>query len=437
MKCKHCGQEIPEGSKFCLHCGHSLEPPIDSNKVEHRNLKNDIECEEQTNQEETNIQETSFKSESGSARNISVQSHGTQPLPKKKAETMTPQRTPEGSNPKPKPTAKPKDKLQPTDKKTSHTFLYSVIGLTLLGVAVWLFFINKKDSQIDNKDIQFYWNGTIGPSPAKIAFDGNQGSYSYLFNVKKGTWLERNISIESWDASTNTLRLTSHDTSGKYIGVFDGTYYATSYAGTFTNYKGVTIAFDFSPMAASAEDMAQKAQFDAFTTPDLVFAGVHGHVKKVTYSLDMLDMSSVALNKAGKLIDYHGSYFDELGGFVESECVNRDERGYITHIYYSTIGGISWKYDKRRKNISELSQYSDGASNTYKFVRDSEGKVVEVNVEHEEYEYNENMDEKVDTKTYKYPVTDYQVDDHGNWIQMRWNDMTQSRTITYYDPSEI
>lgn len=90
---------------------------------------------------------------------------------------------------------------------------------------------------------QVYLNtqGLIGDCSAEIFFDGSSGYYSY-YDYNQDITFNRTISGGTYDGRNLTLKGYSN---GKYIGKFIGRYDGTNFHGTFRNYKGNTVTFNF------------------------------------------------------------------------------------------------------------------------------------------------------------------------------------------------
>ena len=92
-------------------------------------------------------------------------------------------------------------------------------------------------------------NGSVGGS-SSLWMNGSTGGY--WVDYGNGSSNQRKLRVSSFNSSTGSLILTATDDRGKYIGKFVGTVSGSgskgdygSYSGTFTNYKGVKLHFNY------------------------------------------------------------------------------------------------------------------------------------------------------------------------------------------------
>ena len=103
--------------------------------------------------------------------------------------------------------------------------------------------ITVQDPTIVGKD-SFHMTGTLGGDASSwLDMDGKTGRYRF-------TNYERKVRLTSYNESTGALKLEAVDESGSHIGTFSGRVSRSgsgtlSYSGTFTNYKGYEIPFNY------------------------------------------------------------------------------------------------------------------------------------------------------------------------------------------------
>ena len=86
-----------------------------------------------------------------------------------------------------------------------------------------------------------YFTGTIGSNGSLVIDSQGGGSYTYDLN---GRPITRSIRLKTYNKDTGRLLIEGYDTSGAYIGLFDGVVVNEySYSGTFSNYKGGSVEF--------------------------------------------------------------------------------------------------------------------------------------------------------------------------------------------------
>ena len=173
--------------------------------------------------------------------------------------------------------------------------------------------------------------------------------------------------------------------------------------------------------AAAADTVAAvETPKEVFTSPDLTFADVKGHVKKITDTYD------------GK--EYSVYEFDSTGVFTVRQPLeavqklSRDAEGRITggdNGYYT----VTWRDGKVTETVYNE---SDGTllSDSYKY--DADGNLAETVSKSEGPDGDYSW-----TLTYTYGPDAF--DDHGNWIKRNVHstedggkDFQQTRKIYYY-----
>lgn len=86
-----------------------------------------------------------------------------------------------------------------------------------------------------------YFSGTIGANGSLVIDAQGGGSYTIEYAGKPVT---RTIKVKTYDKSTGRLLIEGYDSSGAYVGFFDG--YVENeylYTGTFSNYRGGSVEF--------------------------------------------------------------------------------------------------------------------------------------------------------------------------------------------------
>lgn len=278
---------------------------------------------------------------------------------------------------------------------------------------------NNKKEKDDVISLDFSFDGTIGESPAKIQFDGNNGTYTYLYNPKKDIWADRTIQMGEWNANTKELKLTGNDKKGEYIGEFSGTYDGSSYSGTFTNYKGVTIAFNFnipSVYNSAAEPSTSQSDIsqDKYPSSDLRTFDLYGSVEFVEYIYEVYndeyddfyrDITSTSkFTDTGELISY-------LEGYYYSS-VSRDNQGRILRLETEENDGsplacgIAFHYNTDGR-VDSLFTWMESTCNNHYYKYDSEKKIISATQE---------TDHDQENVHYSVSYRNYERDHHDNWI---------------------
>lgn len=154
---------------------------------------------------------------------------------------------------------------------------------------------------------------------------------------------------------------------------------------------------------------------EAFTTPDLAFYDVTGHVKSINYPNTE---TTVEFDADGKVLRH--TYYDLTR-------LTRDNDGRM----------IKWGYDEYEivwdgnRPASFTTRESDGTTITETFSYDDNGRVLKSVTEYDSPDINTKMN-----YTYTYNENDF--DDHGNWISRSVTNSdanqtdTETRKIIYY-----
>ncbi len=100
---------------------------------------------------------------------------------------------------------------------------------------------SKESQQSTGFPYNTYFTGTIGSNGSLVIDSQGGGSYTYDMGGKPVT---RSIRVKTYNKDTGRLLIEGYDTSGAYIGLFDGTVVNEySYSGTFSNYRGGSVEF--------------------------------------------------------------------------------------------------------------------------------------------------------------------------------------------------
>lgn len=86
-----------------------------------------------------------------------------------------------------------------------------------------------------------YFSGTIGANGSLVIDAQGGGNYTIEYGGKPVT---RTVKVKTYDKNTGRLLIEGYDSSGAYVGFFDG--YVESeylYTGTFSNYKNESVEF--------------------------------------------------------------------------------------------------------------------------------------------------------------------------------------------------
>ena len=201
---------------------------------------------------------------------------------------------------------------------------------------------------------------------------------------------------------------------------------ALTAAGCVNNINGQN-ANDSISEIDSTELLAQHAQDSAdwvdFTTFDLLFFELHGHVKSVKWG----DYSTYEYSKDGELVKMNGKepFSNAIISDPDVERCARDSNGIICCHY-----GWEWAIDYEWKDgiIVSESGMDEAFEWNYKYEYDDQGHLIKMKgTEGDEFE-----EEK---EAVEYEINDYTFDEYGNWIR-RYNDRFgdyEARVITYYE----
>lgn len=179
----------------------------------------------------------------------------------------------------------------------------------------------------------------------------------------------------------------------------------------------------------SSQETRQK---DTFLSPDLVIAGVRGHVKSIKS-----EQGNYEFSEYGEIQQWYSEWFDNLVEESELEReIDRDNDGFVSHFYYSTIGGEQLVFDKPNGRLISIESYVDtGQSEMKTFVYDENGNIIRESIVHVEPsdEYDEYGEVAYyDTTYYAHYIVVLEKDDNDNWIKRKYDDKVQTRVIEYY-----
>lgn len=178
----------------------------------------------------------------------------------------------------------------------------------------------------------------------------------------------------------------------------------------------------------SSQETRQK---DTFLSPDLVIAGVRGHVKSIKS-----EQGNYQFSESGEIQKWPSDWFDMTNVRDEDKEINRDYDGFISSIYYSTIGGEAYVFDKPNGHLLGIESYDDsGTQQLKKFVYDENGNIIRESITWIEPsdEYDEYGEVAAYDTTYSaHYIVVLEKDDNENWIKRKYDDKIQTRSIEYY-----
>lgn len=181
----------------------------------------------------------------------------------------------------------------------------------------------------------------------------------------------------------------------------------------------------------TTDSCQETRQIDTFLSPDLVIAGVRGHVKSIKS-----EQGNYQFSESGEIQKWPSDWFDMTNVRDEDKKINRDYDGFISSIYYSTIGGEAYVFDKPNGHLLGIESYDDsGTQQLKKFVYDENGNIIRESITwiepSEEYdEYGEVV--AYDTTYSAHYIVVLEKDDNENWIKRKYDDKIQTRSIEYY-----
>lgn len=174
-------------------------------------------------------------------------------------------------------------------------------------------------------------------------------------------------------------------------------------------------------------------QKDTFISPDLIMAGVHGHVKSIRS-----EQGNYTFTYDGIIKQWPSEWFDKYneGSELERE-ISRDNDGFVSHFYYSTIGGEELVFDKTNGRLKTIESYDDGGSRQLKtFIYDEKGDIIRESltwiVPSDEYDEDGEV-ATLDTTYSAHYIVVLEKDYNENWIKRKYDNTVQSRTIEYYN----
>ncbi|MCH5318211.1 MAG: zinc ribbon domain-containing protein [Paramuribaculum sp.] len=189
---------------------------------------------------------------------------------------------------------------------------------------------------------------------------------------------------------------------------------------------------------ARIEQLRQDSIWMNFTSPDLTFFELKGHVKSVEGDISDIGEHPTLKNKiefdenGGAKITTKGSINTEDCG-KETWSIKRDANGKISNISYHNLEGLMCG----TPSVSYI--WNDG-----KIVKKKLRGLLEVGNDNLSYNENGDLEQRIGsgyaadvTWDWKNRYTDYVFDENGNWISRKRDSKTDSKTqkrvITYYD----
>ena len=120
--------------------------------------------------------------------------------------------------------------------------------------------VDSPETEETSQSEESYVNSTPPPTPQKIRInmfgkignalesrcsmnynqESDTGDFSYNID---GNTVRRKVKMGMYDISTNKLVLKEYSDNGDFVGEFSGDYTGSTYSGTFTNSRGVSIPF--------------------------------------------------------------------------------------------------------------------------------------------------------------------------------------------------
>jgi hypothetical protein len=134
-------------------------------------------------------------------------------------------------------------------KKTVPVWVAVVAAVAIIGIVVLAISLSggsksNESQQSSGFPYNTYFTGTIGSNGSLVIDSQGGGNYTVEYGGKPVT---RSIKVKNYDRETGRLLIEGYDTSGAYIGLFDGIVVNEySYSGTFSNYRGGTVEFQLS-----------------------------------------------------------------------------------------------------------------------------------------------------------------------------------------------
>lgn len=188
---------------------------------------------------------------------------------------------------------------------------------------------------------------------------------------------------------------------------------------------------------AAAQHAQDSIDWYSFTSKDLSFFELHGHVKKLkigkvtyTFSIDGTLTSASGIDP----FDSFDDDYDNLGDIIyEIPHFSRDSEGYIVEAASRGAAGIDnykWQNGRLMVHISGSGSYEDRMAYHY----DDNGRITSTTGKY-------NCEEETGSISCTYTYID--EDMHGNWTKRKavtksveTNTTTESRSITYYPMEE-
>ena len=176
-----------------------------------------------------------------------------------------------------------------------------------------------------------------------------------------------------------------------------------------------------------------------FTTPDLSFFELHGHVKSVEGDINEVRshpndrIKNICFDENGKLIiESSGSFNSKYCGKIGWK-ISRDKEDRIISISYNSYEGLNgYPYSKKFKwednKIVKIDIYAFYGNTHIKYEYGSNGILEKEIWDLREEEQTEEFIDFINKK-----ITDYQFDKYGNWISRKVDKKIQTRQITYYE----
>ena len=161
---------------------------------------------------------------------------------------------------------------------------------------------------------------------------------------------------------------------------------------------------------ALLEQQRIKQENLTFTSPDLAFFNLHGHISSIHYTVDGYPIVEL-LGKTVKL-DSNGRWTNTsiLG---KSAKVERDQNGYITHIFLHTskTGDKNYYFQWSGGHMSRIEFYDN---------ENSSNKTVVFHGDRVESKSGETTQVYGCTDNSKTAYSSFKTDQYGNWTSCKW-----------------